>query len=448
MNERLFDDFSKVCAKFADAVKEKRYNKINYDVWRYWRDTKYRVKAVFCTDTAKNITIIDKCKMDIFSVNDNSFGEFLYNEYFNEKGTKTMVSGHTITDKEIEKLAKKVANLKNEQLATLAVSATDLADSIAVKSGDYLTWDGSLAISGAPIEGTIIPSVSIDGKEVATIANVATKADKTELTALDTKVDEMISRIDKLESISADNAIRVLEDTTKYTAVTTIGPDGKPRSTYGVLNDLSNVYCNNKEKKEMKNFNFDFGKVMDSQARVSMYGIAVKSPSGTWVAYDKKAEQMMDVDILNFEGMDMLYRMPVALNQVAAGDVIIHMGKPCFVVSFNEEGKSFNVIDIFNAEEKCILPVRSPFGFNFVTKLVSLIDFTGSASADQPFGNMLPFLMMKDGNMDDMLPFLMMSQGGDFASNPMMMMLLMDKGGDKSEIFKMMAIAQMFSQNK
>ena len=402
MNERLFDDFSKVCAKFADAVKEKRYNKINYDVWRYWRDTKYRVKAVFCTDTAKNITIIDKCKMDIFSVNDNSFGEFLYNEYFNEEGTKTMVSGHTITDKQIEKLAKEVANLKNEQLATLAVSATDLADPIAVKSGDYLTWDGSLAISGT----LMAPSVSTDGSvEIATIANVATKADKTELTAL-------TSRVDELENMY------------------------KEKIEY------------NKEKKEMKNFNFDFGKVMDSQARVSMYGIAVKSPSGTWVAYDKKAEQMMDVDILNFEGMDMLYRMPVALNQVAAGDVIIHMDKPCFVVSFNEEGKSFNVIDIFNAEEKCILPPRSPFGFTFVTKLVSLIDFTGSASADQPFGNMLPFLMMKDGNMDDMLPFLMMSQGGDFASNPMMMMLLMDKGGDKSETFKMMAMAQMFSQNK
>lgn len=395
MSEKIFDDFPKVCAKFADAVTENKYKKINYSIWRCWSRNTAPVTLSYNDSGGKQICITSLSKFDILPINDNSFGEFLYNEYFNEEGTKTMVSGHTITDTKLEELAKEVANLKNEQLATLAVSATNLADSIAVKSGDYLTWDGSLAISGTPI----------DGKEVATVANVATKADKTELTAL-------ASRVDELENMY------------------------KEKIGY------------NKEKKEMKNFNFDFGKVMDSQARVSMYGIAVKSPSGTWVAYDKKAEQMMDVDILNFEGMDMLYRMPVALNQVAAGDVIIHMGKPCFVVSFNEEGKSFNVIDIFNAEEKCILPVRSPFGFNFVTKLVSLIDFTGSASADQPFGNMLPFLMMKDGNMDDMLPFLMMSQGGDFTSNPMMMMLLMDKGGDKSETFKMMAMAQMFSQNK
>lgn len=398
MDEMIFKDFSAVCAKFADAVKEKRYNKINYNVWRYWSNTRNQVSILFCIDTAKNITVRDLCKMDIFSINDNSFGEFLYDEYFNEEGTEIMESVITIKDKKLEELAQKVANLQSEKFAELAASTADKVEPVAIKPNDYLKLDDSLVF-----EAKIAPSMGYT--EIATVANVATKADKTELTAL-------ASRVDELENMH------------------------KVKIEY------------NKEKEEMKNFNFDFGKVMDSQARVSMYGIAVKSPSGTWVAYDKKAEQMMDVDILNFEGMDMLYRMPVALNQVAAGDVIIHMGKPCFVVSFNEEGKSFDVIDIFNAEEKCILPPRSPFGFTFVTKLVSLIDFTGSASAEQPFGNMLPFLMMKDGNMDDMLPFLMMSQGGDFASNPMMMMLLMDKGGDKSEMFKMMAMAQMFSQNK
>ena len=356
-----------------------------------------------------------------------------------------MVSAHTITDEKIRELAKEVANLKNEKLAELAGSATNKVEPVAVKPGDYLKLDDSLIFEAKIASSAAYP-------EIATIDNVvATKADKTDVATLEAKIDEMTSKIDELETQATVSTLKPIENVLLDCGVSAVGLDGRLRATHDVLNDLSNVYnnrLNNKEKKEMKNFNFDFGKVMDSQARVSMYGIAVKSPSGTWVAYDKKAEQMMDVDILNFEGMDMLYRMPVALNQVAAGDVIIHMGKPCFVVSFNEEGKSFNVIDIFNAEEKCILPVRSPFGFNFVTKLVSLIDFTGSASADQPFGNMLPFLMMKDGNMDDMLPFLMMSQGGDFASNPMMMMLLMDKGGDKSETFKMMAMAQMFSQNK
>ena len=205
----------------------------------------------------------------------------------------------------------------------------------------------------------------------------------------------------------------------------------------------------NKENNKMKNFNFDFGKVMDHQARISMYGIAVKNQSGTWVAYDSKSESMMDVDILNFEGVDALYKMPVALNQVSAGDVIIHNGRPCFVVSFEENGNSFHVIDIYGGEVKDILPAKSPFGFNFVTKIVSLFNFRGTADASNPFGNMLPFLLMKDGDNKDMLPLLMFANGGNMgaaAANPMLFALLMNDSNDQNDFFKMFAFSQMFNQ--
>jgi hypothetical protein len=75
------------------------------------------------------------------------------------------------------------------------------------------------------------------------------------------------------------------------------------------------------------------------------------------------------------------------------------------------------------------------FGFNFVTRVVSLFGelSQNAPSADAPFGNMLPFLLMNDNkDIDPMAMMLMMGQGGtNFASNPMMMYFLMKDGGDK-----------------
>jgi hypothetical protein len=61
---------------------------------------------------------------------------------------------------------------------------------------------------------------------------------------------------------------------------------------------------------------------------------------------------------------------------------------------------------------------------------------TGAASADAPFGNMLPFLMMSEGSDIDPMMFLFMGQNGgnafDFKSNPMALYFLM-KSGDKDK---------------
>ena len=61
-------------------------------------------------------------------------------------------------------------------------------------------------------------------------------------------------------------------------------------------------------------------------------------------------------------------------------------------VTGTEDG--IHVIDVAAGEKKEILPTKSMFGFDFVTKIVSLIDFSAmNASADQPFGNMLPLMI-------------------------------------------------------
>ena len=80
----------------------------------------------------------------------------------------------------------------------------------------------------------------------------------------------------------------------------------------------------------------------------------------------------MDVDILNFEGSKYMYKMPVALKDISKADIIIHSRKPMFVTEVHD--KKLVVIDPFDGEEKVILPTRSCFGFDFVTKVVCLFD--------------------------------------------------------------------------
>ena len=206
-----------------------------------------------------------------------------------------------------------------------------------------------------------------------------------------------------------------------------IDDDSLTEKIISIINDNMSMLNNEKENKEM--MKFDFGPV-DSSVHMSMYGMAIKNASGTYVAYDAKSNQIMDVDILNFEGMNkFMYKMPVALNDIKVGDVIVHAKHPVFVRSTDMKENRLYVLDIYDGEEKIIVPTVSPFGFNFVTKVVSLFNFTSSADASNPFGNMLPLLMLSDsktaGDRDMLLMYMMMNGNTNFATNPMMMWALM-----------------------
>ena len=202
------------------------------------------------------------------------------------------------------------------------------------------------------------------------------------------------------------------------------------------------------EKTKMKGFNFDFGPCTNDQVRMSMYGLAIKNASGEWVSYNDG--QVVNVDVLNFDGAKYMFKMPVAVKDIAVGDIVIHNRVPMFVESI-ENG--IHVVDIRAGEKKEILPTTNMFGFNFVTKIVSMFNaFQSSPTPDQPFGNMLPFLMLngEDGksmDSDTMLMFMMMqNQSGstNIFANPMMLYFLMkDKGG--SDILPLML---MMNQSK
>ena len=212
--------------------------------------------------------------------------------------------------------------------------------------------------------------------------------------------------------------------------------------------DKSNEDTNCEESKENnfmnKNFmNFKFGKVESDDVRVSMYGIAIKNVDGRYVSWDVKNHAVMDVEVMNMPCGDFLYMMPVAIKDIKHGDVVIHNRVPMFVVEVH--ASTLKVIDIREGTEKEIYLTKSPFGFNFATKVISLIDMTGNqANADNPFGNFLPFMLMGDGKMDnDMLPMMMLMGGGangftNMASNPMMLYFMMKDGGNMNDMLPLM----------
>lgn len=194
----------------------------------------------------------------------------------------------------------------------------------------------------------------------------------------------------------------------------------------GIRKELDKLTKKDKENKNMM-FNFDFGKVTSDAVRVSMYGVAVKSVDGRYVSYDSKTHSIMDVEILNMPAGDFLYKMPVAIKDIKAGDVVIHNRVPMFVVDVHES--TLKVIDIREGSEKEIYLTKSPFGFNFATKVVSLMDMTGAkADESNPFGNMLPFMLMGENKDFDPMMLMLLGQNGNTAAltqNPMMMYFLM-----------------------
>lgn len=228
------------------------------------------------------------------------------------------------------------------------------------------------------------------------------------------------------------------------------------------IDKKDNLEIERKDKEENKFMetkkmfgNLEFGPV--NSYHLSHLGIALKNASGDIVSYDKEKNEIVNVDLIDFDAKGMIYAMPCAIKDVHVGDVIRHTnGNAVFVTSVDN---GIHVVDVAAGEKKEILPTKSMFGFDFVTKIVTLIDFSGAnASADQPFGNLLPLMLFGEnsGNMKEMLPMMMLMGGMNSASenafsfdmnNPLMLMALM--GGSKdNDFFPMMLMAGMMNQPK
>ena len=214
----------------------------------------------------------------------------------------------------------------------------------------------------------------------------------------------------------------------------------------GIFIDGKKVLTEDEQKMNTKDFNlnFDFGPMKSKAVAISPFGIAIKnSNNDNYCYYNPNTCEVVDCTPFTFDTSKFLFKMPVAVSAVAIGDVIIHRGVPMFVKGYQDEEGRFCVIDVAAAEEKYILPVKNMFGFNFVTKIVSLMDMKNNgADAENPFGNILPFLLMSNESSDlDPMMLLMWScpngnipANGSLTQNPLLMYLLMKDNKNMKDI--------------
>jgi hypothetical protein len=226
------------------------------------------------------------------------------------------------------------------------------------------------------------------------------------------------------------------------------------------------AYFNNDNEKgedKMNIFgNIEFGKLKNKgNYALTLKGLAylknLNSDDGScagYVQYDPETDSVEDVTPFVLKDMDIrdfVYKMPVALSAVSRGDIILDKGKPVFVKAV--DGSTFTVVEPYTCEVKTLLAAKNAFGFNYVTKVVNLMDnfnLAGAASADNPFGNLLPLMMLSGNkNMEDMMPLFLMGGGameGDLTSNPMMMYFLM-KDGEMNDMlpFFLMSKGSLFN---
>lgn len=206
-----------------------------------------------------------------------------------------------------------------------------------------------------------------------------------------------------------------------------------------------------KEKKTMNKIfgNVEFGKYTGREIKMSVNGLAYLADNGKYVAYDKNKLTLTDVTDFVFDMDGLLYLFPVAIKDIKIGDIIKH-GNSYVIVKDIAGGNFLEVIEPCSNEVKKVMPLRNIFGFDFYTKVVSLMGEGAFGTIDEsnPFGNMLPFFLMMGGKEKegfDAKTFMLMTalNGGamDFKNNPYLMMMMFDNKGDMGDLLPLMLIA-------
>lgn len=183
------------------------------------------------------------------------------------------------------------------------------------------------------------------------------------------------------------------------------------------LNENLSKGSSNKMNINLNNF-FDFGPMNDGNVMYSPYGLAFRNSNNQYLTYNPPTKKTTDVTGLTIDLEGLIYKVPVGLNSVKPGDIIIHNGKPICVEGI--EDHSVICVDIENSELKTVIPPTNIFGFNYVTKITPLFNLgTTNPSADNPFGNIMPYLLFstlnggegatKSKNGFDMQTLLLMS---------------------------------------
>lgn len=435
--------FDKILDNFSQAVQDNKYHKLDYVFWRKLKTSKNSVRIVVKSDLNGKIffdVFPDTYIMNSFFANadDGSFGEFLAdnvcniftNDYAIECSEKFLEYKMRRAKKTVEKnndISKTRDDLDYIKVYDKGIWSTEFSCANTISDEEAKKILGEL--NTTPIMVVPDSDCSFETGKVASInsSGVFSNIIAPATTTLGSRIDAIEDKCAMIDNDYIDDRInKVLNE----------------------QNTFNNNVDDKKGNKKMKAFNFDFGPCTTDNIRMSMYGLAVKNANGTWVSYNPESKEIIDVDIFNFDGGKFLYKMPVAIKDVKVGDIVIHNRKAMFVIEVAETGMT--AIDPQAGEEKKILLTKSPFGFNFATKVVSLFNMTSDApTPDAPFGNMLPFLMMSENSGEfDMNTMLMLSmmggQGGmDFSKNPMMMYFLMKDSKNADDLLPLMFMGNL-----
>lgn len=472
-------EFSKLYREFSNAVKEGHYSPVKPAAWRRIKQQLVNNKRLIQVSVELNCINLHEVDKDHTYHQDTTEGltefiSFIYDKYMN----LTDLCGTLESD-----------NTKICNCATNIINAAPIGDTITT-IGDFIK---DITIDSDSIIGTDSTNVYTNGTSGWSVIDVNEKQ-KQQLKEHADKLSHQEMRINENESMLASHERRLSNDESRVDTIEVTFNDRMYELEYNLrsvsdatvaIDDFGrenicklkvateNLECQvdylmhefnklrdeinksrateesnndseNKENSFMKNFvDFKFGKVISDDVRMSMYGIAIKNIDGRYVSWDAKSHSVMDVEVMNMPSEDFLYLMPVAIKDVKAGDVVIHNRVPMFVVEVHTS--TLKVIDIREGAEKEIYLTKSPFGFNFATKVISLFNMTGSANENMPFGNMLPLMLMGDGKMDNLLPLMLMNGQngfGNFASNPMMLYFMMKDGKD-SDMLPLMMMMNM-----
>ena len=404
--ELSFEEYQKLIEQFNNLVKTKDFKPLDYKDYRkiagkYLKGLVSKVIIEFVDESHFTITFYPT-KETIYAGNifDLSFGTFINYFNFEEVPKEVMEKSNSY-----DIWGNGISNSINNTDSTSYQTTTSCPDytrtnqvSIDSNSYDFLTYD--TVTKPWYIEETAVSRIN-DIEEKVRINGVKVKED---IDCVQDKLDNLTKKVDKIRQVSDMLGCRISEL------------------------EEEQEKCNERKDNEKtmntnKMFNFDFGFV-DSNIRMSPYGMAIRNADGRYVSYDVKTGSVIDVEPFNFEGHRLMMKMPVAIKDVAVGDIVIHNHKPMFVIS---TGDKITAIDIYNGEEKTILLTKNMFGFDFVVKVISFINFSG-ASAENPFGNMWPLFMLSDRNtelglngtneMDSKSMFMLMAIMGQMSGSP------------------------------
>lgn len=459
------NDWQSLFDSFCDEAYAKVRKRVNYQTFRRLKKGPLSQEAQITFD-GDNVEIYDVNEIgtmwfDMFSgtKHDGSFGSYLF-DFFQEE-LKDM---HNEEEKKYDIWGFADA----ASCSACSTRATDKSVTTTTWAGDmYSTHADAASVYSTTIHDMtndkikeleeIVHHLQEDVAQKANIEQVDYYVDRIHREMDNTRmyVDENSMRIEDLEYAEKQRRLKVEDTVLNPYALQVQGTSSIP--SHYIKADIASceAVINRKEKENMdtnKMFNgFECGPVNDC-IKMSPYGMAIRNADGRYVSYDAKNGNIIDVEVFNFDNHKLIWKMPVAVSAIAVGDTVIHMKKPMFVTSITN---GITVIDIFNGEVKIIVPAQNMFGFNFVTKVVSLFNFTGdnTPTAENPFGNVMPFMLMGNEDMDMKDFFMMMAvaNGGNMNAmfqNPFMLYAMMSNNENMKEMLPFMLMGQtgMFGQ--